>query len=210
MRLFALQRKFDEAWTDVDFERMMRRSIGGLHWDPPIFWRRSFGVDLPGPVVGFCVYETDSIKTIREHQNICWVPFTEAREVEEACGAASGHGRSEVPDGFSLFLVERTFERPCSLPGLTQANAAAQTDMAVWVRSFWDAERRTARCIFAACNAEAVGAAIKETPATEVAISPVLEEHPSAWAEVYDQAGVPKSWETDSAAAPKTGSAASV
>lgn len=200
MRLFALQRNFDPSWTDDDFERMMRRAIGGLHWDPPVFWRRSYGVDLPGAVRGFCVYESDSLRTIREQQNMCWVPFTDAQEVEEACGAAAGNGRYEPPEGASLFLVERTFERPMSLARLVESNVSAQRAEVIWVRSYWDAERRHSRCVFAAPDMVAVTAALESGTVSFVA--PVLEEHPSAWVDIYDQAGVPRSWEAEPDAAP--------
>ena len=202
MPMFTLTRRFDEAWTERDFEKMTRRAIAGLHWSPPVYWHRSYGIDQDGAVAGFCVYETESLRTIQQQQRICWVPFTEAQEVEEACGAASGRGRSEAPEGLSLFLVERTFEPRTLLAHIVRFNTSSQTDDVVWIRSFWDADRKHSRCIFAAHDAEAVRAAISNAPGCVAHILPVLEEHPSAWAEMYDQLGVPRSWEAEAEKTP--------
>lgn len=200
MRLFVLQRNFDPDWTDADFDRMVRRAVGGLHWDPPVVWHRSFGIDVPGPVTGFCVYGSETLRTLLEQQRMCWVPFTEAREVQEACGDASGLGPCEPPEGTSLFLVERIFDAPALLSRVAQSNTAAQTGRVRWVRSYWDAERRHSRCIFAAPEARDIENAVCD--GTITAIAPVLEEHPSALADIYDQAGVPRSWEAPQELAP--------
>ncbi len=195
MRLFALQRNFDPEWTDEDFDRMARRAIGGLNWHPPVVWHRSFGIDLPGPATGFCVYESESMRNLKQQQQICWVPFTEVREVEEAAGAASGLGLYEPPAGTSLFLVERVFDAPVSLARVADGNRDAATDDVQWVRSYWDAERRHSRCLFAAPDAESVRDGLSE--GTVTLLVPVLEDHPSAWVDIFDRAGVPRSWERE-------------
>ncbi len=195
MPFFTLWRSFDPAWTDEDFEKMHVRAISGLASSPPVYWHRSFGIDRPGTVQGFCVYEADSLRGIERQQRICWIPFIEAREVEEARAATVGLGPTTSPKGMSLFLVERSFPEPTSLTAIETANAQFQKSNVIWMRSFWDAERQLSRCIFAADSEEELQAALQGHAQISLEIAPILEEHPSNFADMYDTLGIRRHWE---------------
>ena len=191
MPLYTLSRSFDPDWTEQDFDKMMRRAVAGLSWHPPVYWRRSYGIDREGPVEGFCVYQAETLRHIQQQQRVCWIPFTEAREVQEACRPGVGLGPFEAPDGQSLFLVERTFGEDMTLPCLVESNLSLAWGGVTWIRSFWDAQRKSSRCIFAAESSSRVAEAL----GGEVTVLPVVEGHPSELVEMYDQWGIEHSWE---------------
>ena len=173
----------------------------GLPASPPVYWHRSFGIDRPGTVQGFCVYEADSLRGIERQQRICWIPFIEAREVEEARGTDVGLGPTAVPEGMSLFLVERSFSEPTSLAAIETENARIQESNVVWMRSFWDAERQLSRCIFAAPTEAEVEVALRGGGQASLDVAPILEEHPSNFRDMYDTLGIRRHWEAMAAEA---------
>lgn len=195
MPVFTLWRSFDPEWTDEDFAQMMRRAIAGGAWPTHICWHRSFGIDKESPVEGFCVYEAESLREIETQQRVCRVPFTEVREVEEARGPGVGLGPDAAADGHALYLAQRTFPTGFTFDDLVRTNAELASADVVWLRSYWDAENRSSRCIFAAASPGTVSRALASGFASAVDIQPVLSDHPSAWVAMYDQMGLPHHWD---------------
>lgn len=193
MPLFLVARTHGNAAAFFGDEWEMVRLIGTAHHEPRHDWIRAFGQSESG----FCIYRGPDARELGIQQRLCALPFDEIREVEEVNGAAAGPGIDEAPEGWSLYLVERTF-----LDGATgrliEVNGphAEGSQGVLWLRSYWDPERRSSRCIFAAARRDAVREAVMLSPVGIDRLTRVSTVHPSMWAEIYDRLGLPRHWES--------------
>lgn len=196
MPLYLVTRTHENAAAIIEDEWEMVRLIGSAHHEPRHDWIRSFGRNESG----FCIFRGPDARELGIQQRLCALPFDEIREVEEVNGAAAGPGIDEAPEGWSLYLVERTF-----LDGATgrliEVNGphAEGSQGVLWLRSYWDPERHLSRCIFAAARRDAVREAATDPSAPSASLdglTRVTTIHPSMWAEIWDRLGLPRHWET--------------
>lgn len=193
MPLYLVTRTHENAAAIIEDEWEMVRLIGSAHHEPRHDWIRSFGRNESG----FCIFRGPDARELGIQQRLCALPFDEIREVEEVNGAAAGPGIDEAPEGWSLYLVERTF-----LDGATgrliEVNGphAEGSQGVLWLRSYWDPERHLSRCIFAARTSAAVREAVMLSPVGIDRLTRVSTVHPSMWAEIYDRLGLPRHWES--------------
>jgi hypothetical protein len=197
--IFTLWRSFDPNLSAFDLEMINVRAIASASFEPRFYWQRSYGLEIPGVLEGFCVYEGPSRQELSRQQLLCQVPFEEVREVEELCGQSRGAGPDEPPLGLSLFLVERDFPSAVSAEDLRASNTGCDsTNTGVaWMRSFSDGHRASSKCVFAAASEAILREAVAGSDATIQRIEKVALNHPSLWAKTYDQMGIPRHWETE-------------
>ncbi|MBK6318938.1 MAG: hypothetical protein IPF51_09200 [Dehalococcoidia bacterium] len=194
MPLFVVSRTYQETSMVEDPEFGMVHFLA-MSWNEPRYdWVRSFGRSS----FGFCVYRGPDALELGIQQRLCRLDYDEVREVEEVPGASSGPGIDRAPDGWSLFLAERTFPQGSSSADVLHANAphAEGVACALWLRSYWDPERATSRCIFAAETSEAARGAVSLSPHRVDRFVKVGTNHPSTWGYLYDRMGLPRHWET--------------
>ncbi len=196
MPTFILWRTFDPNLTDEDGEMLIARAVATAYWDPPFEWRRSFDIADTQPPQGFCVYEGPTKRDLHWQQRLCWLPFDEIREVEEVRAPFAGKGRDEVPDGWSLFLVERRLTLGATPATLCRENLAlGPVSGASWVRSFFDRGRRMSACVFVGESADHVRRLIGDRQVDLIRVERLDQAHPSDWAYIFDRLSVPHYWE---------------
>lgn len=196
MAIFTLWRTMPPL-TEIEAKSMQARAISGTWYEPRYLWQRSFGWLLDdGSSSGFCVYSGPAGRDLGWQQRMCAVPYDEIREVRELTGAVHGPAIDPVPEGWSLYFAEREFG-VLGLSGLEAANQPwrEQRGGAIWYRSFWDEERQSSKCIIAAASIEEARAVFEEPGLPLKQFQSVLTNHPSLWAETYDQLSLPRHWE---------------
>ncbi|MFN0146297.1 MAG: nickel-binding protein [Dehalococcoidia bacterium] len=84
---------------------------------------------------------------------------------------------------------------------LRSATCLAYEPRLSWVRSFWDDERKESHCVYWATEPAWLirHARNSRIPCDEV--TKVGENHPSQWAHIYDDFGLPRHWESSDSAA---------
>jgi hypothetical protein len=204
MPVFKIMRTWPKEALEEDSEMGHVRAIAGGWSEPRFTWLRSFGHTTPDGAIGFCVYEGPGARELAIQQRLCGMPVDEVREVAEICGASDGPGIDAVPEGWSLFWVERQLppgSRPSSVVGLNAPHAEGAGG-ALWLRSFFDRERASSVCIFAAASADPVRAAVAAGGVEPLHFEQAGSDHPALWAHIYDRLGLPRHWERDLDAAP--------
>ena len=198
MPLFTLWRTFAPDLNATELELVTVRMVTGATWFPDVLWHRSYGIDEPGRIEGFCVYEGPTEQIVGGLSSHCRVPYDAIREVQECRADDSGAGMDEVPDGISLFLVERELPASTSPDRLREMNldSTSGSPEVSWLRSYWDPGRNISRCIFRATSREGLAAAMGGAAVQLRAMAPVQLNHPALWAELYDSIGLRRHWET--------------
>lgn len=198
MALFTLWRTMPPM-TEIEGNSMQARAITGTWYEPRYLWQRSFGWLLDdGGSAGFCVYSGPAIGDLGWQQRMCAVPYDEIREVKEVTGAVHGPGMDVPPEGWSLYFAEREFGA-AGFPALETANHPwlEPREGVIWYRSFWDEGRQSSKCIMAAASPEEARLAFEEAGVALKRFQPVLTNHPSLWADTYDQLSLPHHWECE-------------
>jgi hypothetical protein len=197
MATYTIWRTFDPNLSDLDAEMMMVRAVSTGWLEPRFRWLRSFDIEAPGLPQGFCVYEGPTIHDLDWQQRFCWLPVDEIREVQELCGpSCGGSGMDEPPAGSTPFFVERRFGAGVGAEDLRELNSAQPREAGVtWFRSFWDPERMSSKCIFAAESEQRLRDATTGTAGTVTRIASAVLGHPAQMAETYDLMGLPRHWE---------------
>ncbi len=162
MTRLTVWREFDPAWEAQDFEMMQVRAIATAWMTPGYRWVRTYGFTKDGIAQGFCVYEGPAAHSLAVQQRMCWVPFTEVRDAEELIGNGPSLAPDDVPDGTDLYLVERSFGPEWNADSVAEANRTllANKPGISWVRSYWDSDRSSCQCNFAAESEAALKHAI--------------------------------------------------
>lgn len=196
MPLFTLERDMDVPENDPGLESTMFRIVSSAVWWQ-VRWMRSYARVPSDRILGFCVYESPAPVNLASQAVSCRVPFVALAEVEELLAPGEGLGVDSLPEGHSLYLVERTFPGRSNATTLREANeCAANADCVSWLRSYWDAEGSRARCIFTATSRAALEAAVHaQTAPSEIAISDAELNHPEKWKRMYDSFELPYHWE---------------
>jgi hypothetical protein len=175
---------------------MHARVIAASYSDPRFLWIRSFGRESGDGAEGVCIYEGSGDRELAVQQRLCGLPVDEIAEAEELVGRASRRGVDAAPEGWELYWAIRRFGDG-RRESVVAANERfiAESNGALWLRSFWEQRRSTSVCIFAAASEEAAAAAIETPGATLEQFAKVGTDHPAFWAHIYDTMGLPRHWE---------------
>ena len=174
----------------------MYRNVSATSWFPDVLWHRSYGVDAPGRVRGFCIYEGPSAAAVVEQSRFCGVPFVGIKQVEEHRAPGVGAGPDEIPAEMALYLLEWLIptRRPPNEVWRALTNSLSEPPAVKWIRSFFDAESGASRCILLAESQAAVEAAVPAGAKTD-RLERMWLSHPATWAHLYDSMGLPHHWE---------------
>lgn len=197
MPLFTLERDIDMPENDPGLESTMWRVISSAVWWQ-VRWMRSYARVPSDRILGFCVYDSPAPVNLASQAVSCRVPYVALAEVEELLAPGEGLGEDSLPEGHSLYLVERTFPGRWNATALREANECASNDGgASWLRSYWDAEGSRARCVFTATSRFALEAVVHASAPSEIAISDAELNHPAKWKRMYDSFELPYHWEEE-------------
>ncbi len=202
MPKFAIWRELDPSLDQTEREELTVQLLIAASFFPSVRWSRSYVIDEPGRLQSLCVYEAP-VKRMVSNFSLCFaVPYSEIREVKETLPDAYIPAElNRVPEGARLYMIDRQFpdatnDEDVLAIGMRAAFCCSVMPEIAWVRSYWDADRKTGRCIYWATDPVHLQVHAERTIMLPCdLIEEVFEEVPANWVEMYDGLGLDRHWE---------------
>ncbi len=198
MALFTLWRELDHTMDEAERENMTIRSIGSLEWYPGVHWLHSWVIDEPGRLESLCVYEGPNQQKVEEASMRCSVPFVEVREAQIFLPGDYLADEWNQPLGDKpFFMITRQHaadltEDELNAAAFRSAHCLGFEQNIFWVRSYWDDERKSSRCVYQATGEGVIRAHAELARIPCDRIDRVTEARPESYAWAYDALGVPR------------------